>query len=81
MIDERQINQWFSIPEISREQAEALNEVMKHAKRLAIAVNEHMPDGEDKNSVIQNMRQNIITIELAIRYRWKPLIRTAETMN
>ena len=76
MIDERQINSWFSVAELSREQVEAFAEVMKQAKRFAVAVNENMPDGEDKNAVLQSLRQNILTVELAIRYRFKPLIMT-----
>jgi hypothetical protein len=70
MIDEAQIDNWFTERKISSAQAEAFQEVLKHAKRLAVAINENMPDGEDKAQVIQSLRQSILTIEMAIRYRF-----------
>lgn len=76
MIDERQVDQWFSTPTITVEQAEAFRRVVESARGFAISVNESMPDGEDKNQVIQGLRQSILTVELAIRYRWRPLIAT-----
>ena len=77
MIDERQVTAWFSVPEIKPEQKEAFEKVMAKAKEFAEAVNQHMPDGEDKAQVLQALRQNVLTVELAIRYRWQPLIRMA----
>jgi hypothetical protein len=70
MIDEAQIENWFKERKLTPAQEEAYREVLKHAGRFARAVNENMPDGEDKAQVIQNLRQSILTVELAIRYRF-----------
>lgn len=81
MIDESQIDNWFSEHKVSAAQADAYLEVLKQAKRFAVAVNENMPDGEDKVQVIQNLRQSILTVELAIRYRYNSGITLAKGVN
>ena len=40
-----------------------------------------MPDGEDKAQVINALRQHILTVELAIRYRYKSPISIARGVN
>lgn len=70
VIDEAQLDKWFTPHDPSPAQKDAYEEVLKQAKRFAIAVNENMPDGEDKLQVINGLRQSILTVELAIRYRF-----------
>lgn len=69
MIDEWQIQNWFSVHEQSEVQKTAYREVLDGALMFAATINRWMPDGEDKNMVMNSIRQNILTAELAIRYR------------
>ncbi len=71
MIDEGQIEKWFSEAEITEAQREAYRRVLKASREFAVAVNEEMPDGEDKVQVLNNLRQSLLTVELAIRYRYR----------
>lgn len=81
MIDETQIESWFGAYELSEAQKSAYEEVRQRAHDFVVAVNEQMPDGDDKVQVVQSVRQSILTVELAIRHRWQPLIRMAKGVN
>lgn len=81
MIDEAQIAAFFSVPELSESQKTAYREVVEAAGAFARKVNENMPDGEDKAQVINALRQHILTVELAIRYRYKSPISIARGVN
>ena len=81
MIDETQIAAFFSVPELSESQKTAYREVVEAALIFATMVNVNMPDGEDKAQVINALRQHILTVELAIRYRYKSPICIAKGVN
>lgn len=81
MIDEAQIEQFFSVPELSESQKTSYAEVVDAARAFAKKVNENMPDGEDKAQVINSLRQHILTVELSIRYRYKSPISIARGVN
>ena len=81
MIDETQISAFFSVPDLSESQKTAYREVVEAARIFATKVNENMPDGEDKAQVINALRQHILTVELAIRYRYKSPISIARGVN
>lgn len=69
MIDEKQIDRWFSSPELDHRQKQAYMEILDAAHKYIVTVNRWMPDGEDKMQIVNSVRQGIITAELAIRYR------------
>lgn len=81
MIDEDQINKWFQEFPPSPAQKLAYSEVLDKAFQFAKSINENMPDGEDKMQVINSIRQNILTVELAIRYRYNSGIVLAKGVN
>lgn len=81
MLDPEQINTFFSVPELSEGQKTAYREVVEAARTFAEKVNQNMPDGEDKATVINALRQNLLTVELAIRYRYKSVISIAKGVN
>lgn len=66
---------------LSEAQVTAYREVVDAARELAEKVNQNMPDGEDKAQVINALRQNLLTVELAIRYRYKSPICIAKGVN
>lgn len=69
MIEESQIERWFSVPELSETQVQAYREIVAAARVYVVTLNRWMPDGEDKNMLVNQIRQEILTAELAIRYR------------
>lgn len=81
MIDDQQLQSWFGEHETTPAQQEAYRAVLDKAHAFASAVNENMPDGEDKVQVIQSLRQSILTVELAIRYRYRSGLVLAKGMN
>jgi hypothetical protein len=81
MIDQAQIAAFFSVPELSEGQKTAYSEIVETARAFAEKINENMPDGEDKAQVINALRQNLLTVELAIRYRYKSPICIAKGVN
>lgn len=81
MIDEQQIEKWFGEHETTEAQKDAYRKVLASAKAFVVAVNENMPDGEDKGQVINSVRQSILTVELAIRYRFQGIVTLAKDVN
>jgi hypothetical protein len=81
MIDEFQIESWFTPHPLSPAQEQAYADVLEKAHDFAVSVNENMPDGEDKVQIIQSLRQSILTAELAIRYRFQSGIVLAKGMT
>ena len=81
MIDESQIAAFFSVPELPNRRRLPTVKLWRRPASLLRKVNENMPDGEDKAQVINALRQHILTVELAIRYRYKSPISIARGVN
>jgi hypothetical protein len=66
MINQADINNWFTYHAPTPEQLVAYNEIRTAAKIYAETVNKHVPDGADKTAAMRTIRNSVMQANLAI---------------
>ena len=66
MINQADLNNWFTYHAPTSEQVEHYNAIRDAAKIYAETVNKHAPDGADKTAAMRTIRNSVMQANLAI---------------
>ena len=66
MINQADLNNWFTYHAPTPEQLVAYNEIRTAAKIYAETVNKHVPDGADKTAAMRTIRNSVMQANLAV---------------
>lgn len=69
-IPQYSIDEWFAEEKSDASRESAKKSILTYAKRFAEAINETLPDGDEKINAINNIRQAVLACELSIRWKW-----------
>lgn len=66
MIDEAQINNWFTYHSPTTDQAQIYEAIRSHAREFAHIINHLVPDGADKSAALRQLRETVMTANAAV---------------
>ena len=66
MINQADLNNWFTYHDTTSAQVEHYNAIRDAAKSYEETVNKHAPDGADKTAAMRTIRNSVMQANLAI---------------